>query len=106
MSSVYSEMADVTSAMAKDICQNEKTEKFISGAASKAVGAVAGAVTASPAVGFVTEATASGLSRSHSKEVAEAATSVALGAAISVASIAASIVLVPALLVGFIFRRS
>jgi len=82
-------MNDLTSSMAKDICEDEKTHKFISGATSTVIGAVAGMATVNPAVGLAVKAGVSGLSRSHSKEVAEAATTVALSVGVAAASIVA-----------------
>ena len=96
--STYSEAAKLADDIAKDICKDEKAEKFISGAASGIVGATATAATGNPWVGVAAGSATSGLSRSHSKEVAEGVTGVVVAGAIG----AASVILAPILLIGWL----
>ncbi|MCX2495259.1 hypothetical protein OQX63_17345 [Pedobacter sp. PF22-3] len=76
--------------MAKEICKDEKVEKFVSGVAPAIVRKGVTLATGYPAIGDAAGAVTSGLSRSHSKPVAEVVTSVGLDIAICAASVVAA----------------
>ena len=81
--SVYSTIYSLDNSIeiAEKICENEKVEKFISGAASHLVEPVVTGITGSDVAGKVVGTVAAGLSRSHSKDVAMAVTTVGASAA-------------------------
>jgi hypothetical protein len=82
-------MNDLTSSMAKDICEDEKTHKAISGITATLIGSAAGMATVNPSVGLAVKAGVNGLSRSHSKEVAQVGTELGLMVVVAAGSIVA-----------------
>lgn len=105
--SVYSDMAKLSSDIAKDICENEKVEKFVSGTVPTVVGKIVEVTTDSKTLGAAANATMSGVSKAYGKEVAEATTSVGVTVAIGAASIVAAgavVVAAPILIAGAILE--
>lgn len=90
----WDKLADSIQNLSRDICENEKVEKFASGVAPTIVGAVTGAATGNPVVGQAAAAVTGGFAKSESKAVAE----VVVGTVITAAAAAFSIVAFPVFL--------